>query len=130
MEGWLQIITALSTGSPAPTSAGDKIRVDAANDNDAYPFIVGHSVATVRERGLDNTLLFVKETFHLELWGETREQANQLEQEVVDALNAAGLYEDPNGPDGFDPNVDVRCVDLFVPTWVTPEVPSIETVEP
>ena len=111
------------SGSPLPTSAEDKIRVDQANDSDVMPFVVGHSIATVRERGLDNTLLFVKETFHLECWGETRELANALEGEVVAALEAAGLYTDPNGPDGFDPTLDVRCVDLFVPTWITPQIP-------
>lgn len=122
MAGWDQIMAALS-GSPLPTSAGDKIRVDQANDADSYPFVVGHSVSTERARGLDGTLLYVKETFHLECWGETRELANVLETEVVDALIAAGLYTDPNGPDGFDPTLDVRCVDLFVPTWITPEIP-------
>jgi hypothetical protein len=120
--GWEQVVAALTTGSPTPTSAGEKIRVDAAIDTDAYPFIVGHSVAVERIFGLDNTLMAKKQTYHLECWGETREQANQLEEEVVTALIAAGLIPDANGPDGMDPTVDVRCADVFVPTWITPEV--------
>ena len=118
--GWDEISQALLAGSPSPTSAEDRIRIDAAIDTDAYPFVVGHSVSTEREFGLDNTLLFTREQFHLECWGETREEANQIESEVVAALLAAGLTPDPSGPDGFDPTVDVRCVDVFVTAWITP----------
>lgn len=120
--GWQEIVDALGAGSPT-LSCGDRIRTDAANDEDPYPFIVGHSYSTERDFGLDGTLLSTKELFHVELWGETREQANQLEAEVLERLIAADLLPEPNGPDGFDPTVDVRCVDLFVPTWITPAIP-------
>ena len=121
--GWDEIAAALLAGSPLPTSAGNKIRIDSANDADAYPFVIGHSVSTERDFGMDNTLLSVKETFHVECWAETRAEANVLEGEVVAALLVAGLVPDPSGPDGMDPTVDVRCVDVFVPTWITPSIP-------
>lgn len=130
-NGWDQINAALTAGSPTPTSAGSKVFVDVATDEQSqdYPYIIVHSYSTERKRGLDGTLLYIKETFHLECWGETRAMAKQLGDEVDDALAAARLYTDPNGPDGFDPTMDVRCSDVFVPTWITPEVLSVESTD-
>ena len=120
--GWEQIVAALTTGSPSPTPAGERIYIDAANDEEPRPYVIGHSIGRNRTFGLDNTLLALKETFHLECWGETRELANQLADAVVEALLAAGLVPDDNGPDGMDPSFDVRCTDVYVPTWITPQV--------
>lgn len=76
--------------------------------------MIGRRVAVERTFGLDNTLLEHKETYSLECWGETRDQASDLEDQVVTLLVGAGLPPDPNGPDGIDPVVDVRCCVIFV----------------
>jgi len=96
-------------GSPQ-TSAGDKVRFDALEEGDEVPFIVLRRVGVDRDFGLDNTLLSTKETFHIECWAESRGEAQEIEQQVVDRLLAAGIPPDPNDVDGFTPNQDVRCV--------------------
>jgi hypothetical protein len=123
MSGWSQLRDVLLNGSPQ-TLAGQKIRQDAANDGDKYPFVIGRRVDVYREFGLDNTLLSVKEQYGLECWGETREQACALEDQAVALLIAAGLPPDPNGPDGLDPTVDVRCSVLYVSIWLDIEIPD------
>ena len=102
MSAWEELRGILINGSPV-TAAGDRVRTDAGNEDDAYPFVIGRRVAVERTFGLDNTLLEHKETYSLECWGETRDQASDLEDQVVTLLVGAGLPPDPNGPDGIDP---------------------------
>lgn len=123
MEGWDTISAVLINGSPQ-TAAGEKIRIDSANDADAYPFVVGHRVNVKREFGLDNSLHAVIETYMLECWGETRDASARLSDECAALLIAAGYPLDDNGPDGLDPVVDVRCVVLYVTLFL--DVPYVE----
>lgn len=116
MEGW-DALSAVLLGSPQ-TAAGEQVRIDSANDDDVYPFVVGHRVDVKRAYGLDNTLLEHQETYQLECWGETREQAGDMADEVAQRLQAAGFPLDPQGPDGLDPIVDVRCAVLYVSLWL------------
>lgn len=122
MSAWEELRGILINGSPV-TAAGDRVRTDAGNEDDAYPFVIGRRVAVERTFGLDNTLLEHKETYSLECWGETRDQASDLEDQVVTLLVGAGLPPDPNGPDGIDPVVDVRCCVIFVSAWSS--IPAI-----
>ena len=123
MEGWDTISAVLINGSPQ-TAAGAKVRIDSANDADTYPFIVGHRVNVQREYGLDNSLHAQIETYMIECWGETRDDANRLSDECAGLLGAAGYPLDANGPDGLDPVVDVRCVVLYVTLFL--DVPYVE----
>ena len=122
MSAWEEIRGILINGSPR-TAAEDRVRTDAGNEDDAYPFVIGRRVAVDRQFGLDNALLGHKETYLLECWGETRDQASDLEDQVVNLLLGAGLPPDPNGPDGIDPVVDVRCCAVFLTVWLS--IPSI-----
>jgi hypothetical protein len=119
---WNDIATVL-LGSPL-TSAQDRVRTDKANRDDFFPYVVGHRVTREPHYGLDNTLHYIRFVFHIECWGETREEAAALEDEVTDLLEAAGYPLDANGPDGLDPNEDVRCVDLYLTVIETPEFPA------
>ncbi len=126
----LATIQAALLGSPTPTSAGDRVAIDQSNDVDAYPRIVLHRWRVTRLRGIDNTVHAIQEIIHIECWGENRVDALALEDEVVTALDAVGYPIDENEPDGFEPTQDVRCSDLILTAWTTPEIPSIETTEP
>lgn len=117
MRGWEEI-SALLVGASPRSRADDKVYIDAAPDESAYPFVVGHRVAVKRDYGLDNTLLEHRETYMLECWGETREESADLSDEIASILEAAGFPPDDNGPDGLDPVVDVRCVVLYVSCWL------------
>lgn len=117
MIGWDTISAILVNGSPQ-TRAGAKVRIDSGIETDRYPLVVGHRVDVKREYGLDNTLLEHKETYQLECWGETRSEADELADECAALLEAAGFPLDPNGPDGIDPVVDVRCTVLYVSLWL------------
>lgn len=119
-----EIQDALLAGSPLPTSAHDRVRVDQANDGEPYPHIVLHRASVNHLRGLDNTLHAIKEIMHVECWGEDRLSAIQLSDEAIQALLVAGFPNDEGGPDGVEPNLDVRCVDIFLTVWTTPEVPD------
>lgn len=107
----------LTSGSPWPTDAQDRVRFDAVNQDDAPPYIVLRRVNVKRDYGLDNTLLSQKEFFHVECWGKWREDAQGMEEQVVAALAAEGIVPEPNEPDGLDPNVDVRCTVVVVALW-------------
>ncbi|HKX44621.1 MAG TPA: hypothetical protein VJO99_25915 [Burkholderiaceae bacterium] len=112
-----EILRAALTGSPFPTDAQDRVRQDAADEEDPYPFIIFRRVDVKRERGLDNTLLATREMFHVECWGETREQSDLLEAQAIAALDAAGYPCDGNDPDGVDPDIKVRAGVFAVPIW-------------
>lgn len=130
MTGGEILRTVLGTGSPLATDAGDRVRQDAADESDPFPFIIFRRVEVYRERGLDNTLLAKKETFHVECWGENREESDVLEEQAIDALLAAGYPAENNEPDGLDPDVKVRAAVFVVCIWTTPDILSVETLEP
>lgn len=122
MTGGEIIRAALIAGSPLPTDAALKVRQDAADEEDSQPFIIFRRAGVERQRGLDGTLLAKRETFHIECWGETREDADVLEAQAIAALEAAGLYPDDNEVDGLDPEVKVRAAVFAVDVWNTPEI--------
>ena len=122
MTGGERIRAALIAGSPDPTGAGTKVRQDAADENDEYPFIIFRRTDVVRDRGLDGTLLSMVETFQVECWGETREESDDLETQAVAALEAAGFYPNGNEVDGLDPDVKVRAAVFMVDVWTTPDI--------
>lgn len=122
MTGGEIIRAALIAGSPSPTDAELKVRQDAADEDDDEPFIIFRRVEVDRQRGLDGTLLAVKETFHIECWGKTRADADVLEAQAIAALEAAGRYPDGNEVDGLDPDVKVRAAVFAVDIWTTPEI--------
>lgn len=117
VPGGVAVRSALTSGSPYPTDAQDRVRQDAADQDDAYPFIIFRRVAIERLRGLDGSLHAILETFHVECWGETREQSDELEAQVVAALEAAGYYPGENDPDGIDPEVRVKAAVVAVDIW-------------
>ncbi len=119
MTGGELIRAALTSGSPDPTGAGTKVRQDAADENDDYPFIIFRRVAVDRLRGLNGELHATKETFQVECWGETRAQSDDLEAQAVAALESAGYYPDGNEVDGLDPDVKVRAAVFAVDIWTT-----------
>lgn len=122
MTGGEIIRAALIAGSPLPTDAGLKVRQDAADEQDNEPFIIFRRVDVERQRGLDGTLLAMKETFNVECWGETRADSDALEYQAIAALNAAGRFCDGNEVDGLDPDVKVRAAVFAVDIWTTPEI--------
>lgn len=115
MSGGERLRAALVAG--AATSAGSKVRQDAADQKDEYPFIIFRRVDVFRDRGLDGTLFATKETFHVECWGENRAISDALEAQALAALQTAGLYADGNEPDGLDPEVKVRAAVFLVDIW-------------
>jgi len=117
MTGGEILRSVLGAGSPLPTGAAQRVRQDAADEQDQFPFIIFRRVEVFRDRGLDNTLLATKEVFHVECWGETRAESDVLEQEAIAALDAAGYPCDGNEPDGIDPDVKVRAAVFVVPIW-------------
>lgn len=129
MTGGEILRAALTAGSPDPTAAGDKVRQDAADEQDIPPFIIFRRVDVFRDRGIDGTLLSIKETFHIECWGEDRAGSDLLEEQAIAALYAADLFPDSNDPDGIDPEVKVMAAVFAVDVWTTPEVNSVETTQ-
>lgn len=111
------LLTALMGGSPPPTSAGDNVFYDQAPEKVPMKFIVCRRVSTYRDFGLDNTLLGTKETFHVECWGENRADSDDLQDEAVAALVAAGLPPSENEADGLDPTVFARAAVIVVDVW-------------
>lgn len=118
MTGGERLRAVLSAG--AATSAGSKVRQDAADQDDEYPFIIFRRVAVERLRGIDGSLHATKETFHIECWGETRAESDTLEAQALAALQTAGLYADGNEPDGLDPEVKVRAAVFVIDLWTQP----------
>jgi len=116
MTGGEAIRAALIAGSPT-TDAGNRVRQDAADENDDFPFIIFRRVAVDRLRGLDGSLHATKETFQVECWGDTREQSDELEAQAISLLEAAGYYPDGNEVDGLDPEVKVRAAVFAVDIW-------------
>lgn len=121
MTGGERLRAALIAG--AGTSAGRKVRQDAADEDDEYPFIIFRRVEVERLRGLNGVLHAGKETFHVECWGDDREESDALEDEAIAALQTAGLYCDGNEPDGLDPEVKVRAAVFLIDIWTTPAIP-------
>lgn len=121
MTGGERVRAALISGSPM-TSAGTKVRQDAADEEDEYPFIIFRRTEVERQRGVGGELLATRETFQVECWGENRAASDTLEAEAVSALEATGLYPDGNEPDGLDPDVRVRAAVFTVDVWTTPEI--------
>ncbi len=117
MTGGEVLYAALATGSPLPTDALDRVRQDAADEGDPFPFIVFRRVAVERLRGIDGSLHATHETFHVESWGETRAESDVLEAQAIAALEIAGLYPNGNEPDGIDPDVKVRAAVFEVDVW-------------
>lgn len=117
MTGGEIIRAALTAGSPLPTAAGTKVRQDAADQDDTFPFIIFRRADVTRLRGLDGSLHTTKETFHVECWGENRAESDALEAQALAALHAAGQYPDGNDPDGIDPEVKVRAAVFLVDIW-------------
>jgi hypothetical protein len=122
VNGGELIRAALISGSPDPTSAGTRVRQDAAKDDDPYPFIIFRRIDVDRQRGLGGGLLAMRETFQVECWGENREESDELESQAVAALEAAGFYPDGNEVDGIDPEVKVRAGVFTLDVWTTPEI--------
>lgn len=117
MTGGELIRAALIAGSPLPTAAGLRVRQDAADEKDDYPFIIFRRISVNRIKGLGGEALVTQETFHIECWGETREQSDLLEAQAILALIAAGYYPDGNDVDGIDPDVKVRAAVFAVDVW-------------
>lgn len=118
MTGGEQLRAAITAASPS-TDAGSRVRQDAADEDDQYPFIIFRRVGVERQRGLDGTLFSMRETFQVECWGQTREESDALEQQAIEALQAAGLYADGNEVDGLDPEVKVRAAVFSIDVWTT-----------
>ena len=116
MSGGEVIRAALIAGSPL-TAAELKVRQDAADQDDAFPFIVFRRVNVERLRGLNGELHATRETFQIECWGETRAQSDLLEAEALNTLTTAGLYPDGNEVDGLDPEVLVKAAVFAVDVW-------------
>ncbi len=106
--GALIVRNAVFGGSPDPGFA-TAMRQDLADEGDVEPYIVFRRVFVKREVGLDNTLLGVTETYHIECWGDNRAQEMQMEGQVVDRLIAAGLPPSSNQTDGVDPDMKLRA---------------------
>lgn len=123
MTGGEILRAVLTAGSPLPTLAGLRVRQDAADETDDFPFVIFRRISVVRQRGLDNTVLAVCETFHVESWGETRAESDELETQVVAVLEASGYPPLDNEPDGLDPDVKVRAAVFAVDIWTTPQIP-------
>lgn len=115
MSGGERLRAALVAG--AGTDAGARVRQDAADQEDAYPFIIFRRVEVDRLRGLDGSLHATKEIFHVECWGETRDQSDAIEAQALALLQTAGLYADGNEPDGLDPEVKVRAAVFELVIW-------------
>lgn len=111
------LMAALTAGSPTPVSDATEVRQDAADEEDAYPFIIFRRVAADRQRGIGGELLVTRTTFHVECWGTTRAESETLEAEAIAALEAAGIYPDGNEVDGLDPDVKVRAAVFAVDVW-------------
>lgn len=109
--------TALVGGSPNPTFA-NAVRQDLADEADEFPYIIFRRVGVYRDFGLYNTLLAVKETYHIECWGDNRAQEAEMEDRCVDLLIAAGLPPSENESDGFDPTMKVRAGVIVVEFWL------------
>lgn len=122
MTGSEQVRAALTAGSPYPTLAEDRVRSDAADPEDACPYIVFRRIAVDREFGLDNTLLAMTETFQIFCWGSTPAEAQQLEAETVGALLAVDLVPGPNDPDDVNFDVGDNVVVLTVDVVTTPQI--------
>lgn len=101
------------------TSAARKVRQDAADEKDEYPFIIFRRVEVESLRGLDGTLHATREVFHVECWGEDRAESDALEQEALALLQTAGLFSEGNEPDGLDPDVKVRAAVFVVDVWTS-----------
>lgn len=116
MSGGTQLRTIL-TGSPLATSAGTRVRADAADEKDVYPFIIFRRTEVDRIYGLSNALLGTREDFAIECWADTPAQAQVLEAEVVAALAVADIPVNQNDADGNDPVVGVNAVVVNVSVW-------------
>jgi hypothetical protein len=105
------------TGSPYATAAADRVRANAADPEDVPPYIIFRRTAVHRDWGLDNTLLAMRETFNIECWGETPAKSQELEQQVVTALVAAGIPTNDNDSDGLDPKMQLDVSAVNVDIW-------------
>lgn len=113
---------ALVASAPLVALVGQRMRTDAAEQADAFPYVVFRRKTVQREFSLDNTLLAAREVFEIECWAERRLAAVEIEEAVVTALLAAGLVPDDNDPDALDPEVDLRCAIVNVSLWSTPAI--------
>jgi hypothetical protein len=129
MTGGEIIRAVLTGGSPAPTDAGDKVRQDAADQQDEVPYIIFRRVEVFRDRGIDGTLMAVRERFVIECWGAERSDSDMLEAQATAALQAATYYPEDNEVDGIDPEVKVMAAVFAVDVWTTPAVNSVETIQ-
>lgn len=106
--GALILRAAVFGGSPDAGFA-TAMRQDLADESDVEPYIVFRRVFVKREVGLDNTLLGVTETYHIECWGDNREQEMEMENQVIQRLFAAGLPPETSQTDGVDPEMKLRA---------------------
>lgn len=91
--------------------------VDIAPDKRPLPYCIVRRVGVDRIMGLDDNLQGRRETFHVESWGETRQQSEDLHDQAEAALVAAGMAPETADPDGLDPNVGARAGVWVVDIW-------------
>lgn len=121
MTGTELLSQILTTGSPTLANA---IRPDKFDQKDRRPGIVFRKVHTLRDYGLDNTLLAQKDTFYIECWGATREEAEELAEQVVAILVAANQPPSEDEPDGYDPIEFALCSVVIVELWLDIQLPA------
>lgn len=110
----LQALLAATTAVTA--LVGDRIAADRIEQTDARPFIVYTTTATNRTRGLDGTLHGVQTSFELQVWADTRLQADAVGDAVQAAVETAQHFV-TNRASGYDADLDLEASILSIDWW-------------
>jgi hypothetical protein len=96
---------ALVAHAPLVSLVGARVREDAGDENDTYPYIIFRQTGNEPIRGLDGSLHARVETFQVESWGTTRAQSMQVHALVEEALMEADIECDPADANELDPEI-------------------------
>lgn len=107
---------ALAAHAPLTMLVGQRIRLDAAEQSDAMPYVVFTSEHDL-QHGMDGTLLGDICTMTVQCWAKTAVEAAAVADACAAAANAAQAPVTTRAT-GFDPELDADAVVLTI-SWLT-----------
>lgn len=117
MSRHAEVKAALEAHPGLQALVGQRIRVDLANEDDAYPFVVYKRSSLDKTLGLDNSVHATQEIFEIECWAHNRSQSIDVSEQVMLAMADADLPVETAQPDGIDPQMLERVTVLTVEIW-------------
>jgi hypothetical protein len=112
-----EIVTALSGN----TDAADRVRPEAAEQDDELPLVIFKRRSFEKPPLLDGgSLDLAKTVFDFECWASTKAAAHTLAEQVASALDASAILyrtREPSPEDEYEASTDEKCAPVRYSFW-------------